>query len=127
MTAPRVFCYDKNMKYLVSGGEDTNVKIWDLRNALVSRQCLTTFKSHNAIITCVEISPDSRVLLSGAEDGNIIMYDMAQFKQIRAFKVGTPQSSYPVCIGVQRHESHNLLRGFAVGLLNKTIRYYSVD
>lgn len=55
------------------------------------------------------------------------MYDMAQFKQIRAFKVGTPQASYPVCIGVQRHESYNVLRGFAVGLLNKTVRYYAVD
>lgn len=37
MTAPRAFCYDKNTKYLVSGGEDTNVKVWDLRNAMVSR------------------------------------------------------------------------------------------
>ena len=77
MTAPSVFCYDPNTKYLVSGGEDTNVKVWDLRNAMISRQCLTTFKSHTGIVTCLEISPDSRVLFSGAEDATIIMYDLA--------------------------------------------------
>jgi len=30
-TAPKVFKYDKINSFLISGGEDTNIKIWDLR------------------------------------------------------------------------------------------------
>jgi WD40 repeat protein len=37
LTAPKVFAYDKLQKYLVSGGEDTNIKIWDLKNPMVTR------------------------------------------------------------------------------------------
>lgn len=33
----------KNLKYLVSGSLDTNVKVWDYR----MKNCVTTFKGHN--------------------------------------------------------------------------------
>lgn len=46
---------------------------------------------------------------------------------IKSFKLGTPQASYPVCLGVQRHENYNYLSGIAVGLLNKTVKYFKVD
>ena len=127
LTSPRVFCYDEPTRYLVSGGEDTNVKVWDLRNPNSNRQCVTTFKSHTGSIACLQISPDSNVLISGAEDGTLIMYDLVQFKVIKSFKLGSPQSSYPICVGVQRHETYNVLCGFAVGLLNKTVKYFKVD
>lgn len=76
LTSPRVFCYDDATKYLVSGGEDTNVKVWDLRNPTSARQCVMTFKSHTGSVTCLKMSPDSNVLISGAEDGTMIIYDM---------------------------------------------------
>ena len=57
----------------------------------------------------------------------LIMHDLAQFKPIRQFKLGTAQSSYPVSLGLQRHHNLNALTGIAVGLLNKTVKYFKVD
>jgi len=34
MIAPRVFLFDRINRFLVSGGDDTIVKIWDLRNTI---------------------------------------------------------------------------------------------
>ena len=31
LTAPKVFLFDPNTSFLISGAEDTNIKIWDLR------------------------------------------------------------------------------------------------
>ena len=42
LTAPRVFKFDRNSKYLASGGEDTNIKVWDM--ASPNKSCLMTFK-----------------------------------------------------------------------------------
>ena len=38
--------------------------------------------------------------------------------------MGTSEASYPVCIALKKTASQE---GFAVGLLNKTIKYYSID
>ena len=112
---------------MVSGADDTNLKVWDFKSTTTCRQALTTLKAHTASITCVEISPDSTVVISGSEDGELIMHDLAQFKVIRQFKVGSAQSAYPVSLGLQRHSQLNVLTGMAVGLLNKTIKYFKVD
>ena len=48
LTAPSVFAYDSASQFLISGAEDTNIKIWDLRTG--SRGCLTTFTEHQGII-----------------------------------------------------------------------------
>ena len=37
LTAPREFAFDKRAKILVSGGDDTNIKVWDLRNPMVCK------------------------------------------------------------------------------------------
>lgn len=107
---------------LVSGGDDTNIKVWDLRNPMVSRQSLTTFKSHTGLVTCVELSSSGRMLVSGADDGYMMIWDMAQFKQVRTVKIGTPTASYPICMAVQ-----GMMSGIAVGCLNKTVKFFAVD
>jgi WD40 repeat protein len=40
---------------LISGNEDTNVKIWDFRTG----KAQMTYKAHNQPITCVDSSPDA--------------------------------------------------------------------
>jgi len=76
MTAPKAFLFDRTSKYLISGAEDTNIKVWDMRNT-ISRTSLTTFKDHTGVITCFGMSVDSRLLFSGAEDGMMKIWDMS--------------------------------------------------
>jgi len=59
------------MNVLVSGAVDTNVKIWDIRQ----KQCINTFKGHSNEITSLDISPDSRVVVSGSKDGTVKFWD----------------------------------------------------
>ena len=117
LIAPKVFIFDKTTRFLISGAEDTNVKIWDMRN--MARQSLTTLKSHQGSITCLVC--DSRILISGAEDGTLKIWDFQTYKLIKTLKVGTSEASYPLCVSL------NDSLGFAVGLLNKTVKYYNID
>ena len=50
--------------YLISGSQDTNVKVWDLR----SKKSVYTLKPHPKPITCVDISKDARVYATGSAD-----------------------------------------------------------
>ena len=58
---------EKRCNYVVSGSNDTNVKLWDLRQ----KNCMHTFKGHSKPVLCVAMSPDSQLIASGAADGNI--------------------------------------------------------
>ena len=46
---------------------------------------------------------------------------MSSFKMGKSIKVGTAEASYPLCLAMNGNDS------FAVGLLNKTIKYYTID
>lgn len=56
---------DSNL--VVSGSQDTNVKLWDLR----SKRSVFTLKMHSKPINCVAIAEDSKFIASGASDSNI--------------------------------------------------------
>ena len=56
---------------VVSGAVDTNVKLWDLRQ----KACINTFKAHNQEITCLDISPDAKIIVSGSKDGTMKFWD----------------------------------------------------
>lgn len=88
---------------------------------------MTTFKSHSGIITCLKITLDSKILISGSEDGQIQLWDMVLFKLIKSIKVGTPQASFPISIGIRSCDRQIETIGIAVGLLNKTVKYFRID
>jgi WD40 repeat protein len=50
-----------NSNLIISGSLDTNAKIWDLR----SKNCLTTLKNHNKKVTALNMTPDSKIVISG--------------------------------------------------------------
>lgn len=102
---------------LVSGGEDTNIKVWDLRTN--QRTAIITFKDHTEIITCLALHQD--LLASGAQDAKVKLWDLKSFKLLKSIKVGSPQSSYSISLAFD--SSFNL----AVGLSNRTIKYFEVD
>ena len=57
---------------VLTGAVDTNVKMWDLR----MKQCINTYKSHTKEITCLDISPDAKMCVSGSTDGTLKFWDL---------------------------------------------------
>lgn len=54
---------DKNNSNLITTGSlDTNTKLWDLR----SKNCIMTYRNQTKKISSLNITPDSRILISGS-------------------------------------------------------------
>jgi WD40 repeat protein len=56
-------------KTLVTSGPDAIINLWDLVRGKEYREFRTSFLEHSSQVLSVAISPDSRVLVSGALDG----------------------------------------------------------
>uniref|UniRef100_A0A0C9Q612 Grwd1_1 protein n=1 Tax=Fopius arisanus TaxID=64838 RepID=A0A0C9Q612_9HYME len=69
----------KEPRFLVSGGDDGAVKIWDLRQfGGNSNAAIATFKQHTAPVTTVEWHPEeATVFASGGADDQIAQWDLS--------------------------------------------------
>jgi WD40 repeat protein len=72
-------------KYLLTGGRDRTVRLWDFP----SRQQLRLWQGHSQAVTAVAISPDSRWVASGSEDGVIRLWPLQQSDEHRVFREAT--------------------------------------
>ena len=106
----------KNLKYLVSGSLDTNVKVWDYR----AKNCVTTFKGHNDQITCLDISPDSSIIASGSMDQTVKLWDMRTNKTIKTIQVSS--TGHPQCMSFNPRDLC-----LAVGSTDKITRYWELQ
>ena len=68
---------------LISGSEDTNVKVWDLR--MSGNQNIFTFKEHTGAVTCAGLSPDSKWVASGCRDGAVKVWEVTTGKVVANF------------------------------------------
>ena len=101
---------------VVSGAVDTNVKLWDVR----SRLCVNTYKGHSQDISCLDISPDSKMIASGSMDGTVRLWDTVAQRLVKQIKVSS--TGYPTCISFNPKDIC-----IAVGLSNKCIKYYELE
>ena len=69
-------------RYLLSGGDDAAVKLWDA----ISGKCLHTLKEHKAPVFTVEFSANSRYALSASEDQTIKLWDIAIGQVLQTFQ-----------------------------------------
>lgn len=65
--------YSGDNRALVTGGMDSSVKVWDLRN---NGKAALTFKQHSGAVKGVAYAPNHRWVISGAEDSTVVFWDL---------------------------------------------------
>ena len=65
--------YSPDGKFLLSGGEDQTVKLWDA----ASGKELRTFTGHREAVTSVAFSPGGSLALSGSNDSTLRLWEVA--------------------------------------------------
>jgi transcription initiation factor TFIID subunit 5 len=78
-----------NSAYVVTGSSDKTCRLYDIQRGSAVR----LYTGHNGPISCVEISPDGKLLATAAEDSHIHIYDINSAKLLKSFKSHTPVSS----------------------------------
>lgn len=72
-----VISWNRNEPFIVSGGDDGFLNIWDLRS-FASKTPVAIFKHHTEPVTTVEWHPtDSAVFASGGADNQIALWDLS--------------------------------------------------
>lgn len=63
--------FSLNGTFLVSGGLDRLVKIWNLQG-----RCLKTLGDHERYVNCIAINSDSTIIASGSNDKSVLIWDL---------------------------------------------------
>jgi DNA-binding beta-propeller fold protein YncE len=72
--------YSPDGTYLLSGGEDGTVKLWETATGREVR----TFTGHRAGVTSVAFSPDGATAVSGSNDSTLRLWDVTSGHELRA-------------------------------------------
>ncbi|KAK1350593.1 hypothetical protein LUQ84_3532 [Hamiltosporidium tvaerminnensis] len=102
-----VTCIDNNDLYVVTGGLDSNVTLWDLKE----KKEIETFSDHKKFVRAVAVCPANEfnilTFASCAEDGSLVIYsreDDCIVKQIiemgsPCYSVSWSASGFSLCVG----------------------------
>ena len=91
LTPVRVFDFlvsttssDKKSYRLISNGEDNAVVLWDivLKGNFYQLENPVALKGHSSPVYSAAVSPDSKTLVSGDLDGNIIVWNLLSLRQV---------------------------------------------
>ncbi|KAM6972955.1 protein NEDD1 [Aplochiton taeniatus] len=80
-------CLSSSSQYLVSGGLDNSVNIWDLKTKKIHR----TLKDHKEEVTCVSFNGNDTYVASGSTSGDISLHSITTNLSSKAFGHGTNQ------------------------------------
>ena len=69
----------RNKRHMISASEDCTLKVWDIE----AGSCLTTLRGHSQIVWRVAISPDCKMVASGAADNTVRLWDLGSNESYR--------------------------------------------
>lgn len=78
--------YSPDGQYIVSGGEDAKVKVWNVSNGF----CFVTFSEHTSAVTAIEFSANKKFVVSASLDGTVRAYDLIRYRNFRTFTSPRP-------------------------------------
>lgn len=76
--------YSANQRYVITGGADQLVKIWNAKTGEEVR----TLAGHTGQVLSVAVSADDRYLVSGAMDNTLRLWDLPRPEPLRSFAAG---------------------------------------
>jgi hypothetical protein len=82
---------DFGLQWLVTGSRDCTVMVWEVlaeKEFPVTVSPIHELCGHDDSITCVAVNPELDILVSGSDDGTIIIHSLREGFYIRNIKVG---------------------------------------
>lgn len=71
----------ENEQYLLTGGIDKRVVVWDKR----SKQVVKKFRGNTGGVNAIQMSPDCRMVAMGCTDGTLRIWDFEADKELFMF------------------------------------------
>ena len=71
-----------NCKYIVSGGEDKLIKVWNIE----SMTEVMSLTGHNGVIRSVTITNDNKMIVSGSHDATLKLWNLDDGEVLHTFK-----------------------------------------
>jgi WD40 repeat protein len=84
--------YSPNSDYLVSGGADKTVRLWNLTDGSVAR----TYPGHTDIVTNVTITPDGKLVLAAGQDKTVRIWRASDAMPLATLNHTTPVRSLSI-------------------------------
>jgi len=75
-------CFSPDGRYILSGANDKNIRLWDIENGKEIKQ----FEGEITSVYSICFSPDGRYVISGNDDNTIRLWDVKSGREIRQFK-----------------------------------------
>ncbi|KAL1110403.1 hypothetical protein AAG570_007934 [Ranatra chinensis] len=80
------FSYSGDGRYIVTGGEDGKVKLWNTQTGF----CFVTFCDHTSEVSYVKFAPNKKFFASASLDGTVRLNDMTRYRNFRTLTSTRP-------------------------------------
>jgi len=99
---------------MISASEDCTLKVWDVE----SGSCLATLRGHCQTVWRVAVSPDCKLVASGAADNTVRLWDLASKQCIQ-------ELPHPDCVAAVAFSPEG--SSLAVGCDDSRVYIYSIE
>ncbi|KAI9491939.1 WD40-repeat-containing domain protein [Zychaea mexicana] len=115
----RSVCFSPDGKYLATGAEDKQIRIWDIGQ----RQIRNVFRGHEQDIYSLDFSRDGRVIVSGSGDRTVRIWSMIEQKEMHCIPIQDLDQKDPGVTSVAISPDSRLV---AAGSLDKMVRVWDI-